>query len=933
MNKKFLLKSSFALIFSLTALTVSAQNTALKGTVIDSRTEEPLIGATVIIPGTTTGAITDVNGGFTLNGLKRNTENTIEISYMGYKNDTLIYKPTRAVNNAGIIKLDQDNVELSTVVVQGQAPIAVQMGDTTQFNAGAYKTNPDATAEDLLSKMPGFTVSNGTAEVQGEEITQVYVDGKAYFKNDLASALSSLPADAIESIQLFDEQSDQSRFTGFDDGNTTKTINIITKAKKNNAYFGDYIAGYGTDNRYNIKTNTNIFQGDNRFTLGVGSNNINQSSVSGGRFYGGFGRSGIQTSTGVKFNYSGEFIKSPTRKTEIGGNYVYTNSQDKLEKMLEQSYFPSTDYESRNYTEAYTSNTTTNRHSLRFDLESDLNENNRIYFRPSATFSNSSANQLTDALTYIDGIKSNDALTDKSTDSHSYNINTNLTWMHRFSPKHSLSIRGNFRLNRSNSDQYLIGDNGFYETDEWVEEVINQETENIGNDNTAGVRLTYSYAINKTSGLTFNYESSYTWNTSDKKTYLYNPETGLYEDIDLSLSNVLKRDYFTNTAGAGYSYNIKDKIRLNIGADFENAALQNKHVFPTSKAYDYNFNSVLANLRFDYYFSKNKRLSFTYRGRSELPSMTQLQDVVDNTNPLKISTGNPNLDKSYNNSFRINYTASNIEKSTFFGFFASVNNTMNSIANNARFITEDTEINGVFVQKGAQVTSPVNLNGEWRANIGTTYAFPVTALQSSINLMLGYNISKKPSIYNDIKSHSLSNGVMFNFAINSNISENLDFTISSGTSVTYANSSNSSSSDNTYVNERVGIRFNWIFWKGFVLNADYSYNYSYYSSNGPANPNYNLLNMGIGKKFLRNQNAEIRISAFDLLNQSKSLSHSVNDIYIEDSRSSVLQRYFMLTFSYKFNTMQGKSSGTSSRGGFAPRPGGGPGMMPPPPRF
>lgn len=909
---------------SMITLTVSAQKVTLSGTVVDATTNTPMPGATILAEGSP-GAISGQNGTFTISGLKLGVKNSIEVSFLGYKNAVIEYTPEKTNNKLDKpVQLTPESLNAGEVVVQGRAPIAKQMGDTVQYNADAFKVNPDATAADLVAKMPGMKVENGTPSQGGESITRIYVDGKSFFRDDPATALASLPADAIEGIQVFEELSDEAKFSGIDDGERTKTINIVTKAKRKDAYFGDYTVGYGTDNHYNVKANTNIFYDNHRLTVGFGLNDINQPATSGGRFYGAFGRSGLQTAAGVKLNYSGEFINKKGYETNASIDYVFNNNKNDSYNSSVQDWNATSSFDTRRYTEEYKSNTNNFSHSLRANIESQLGANDRIIFRPNFSYTTSEENQITKMLTVQEGITTNDAITNQFDKSKSFKTGATFNWMHNFAPKHTISLRANFSIAKDDASSIIEGNNNFLREDEWIDSLINQNTDEYDIDNTIGGRLSYTYKVGKNSSLMANYNVSYTWNDTDKKTYVYDPASGMLSTLDPNLSNIFARDYLTNSGGLGYNYRIKNKITFNVSANFQNATLQSRYTLPTDDIYDYSFNSVVANMRFDYYFTESRRLSMFFRGRPSLPSMSQLQNVVDNTNPLNVTVGNPNLKQSYNNMIGIVYFNTNIEKSNTTMFHAFFNSTANSFANDIRILDRDEIINNVNIQQGAQVSSPVNIDGKWSFSSMFDYSVALPRIKSNISTGVRYSLSHTPSIYNGVKSITMSNGGGIDLALTSNISENIDFTVRSETNLTYSSGTNARKT--TYINERASVVFNWIFWKGFFINADYSYNFNWYSTGSPQN-NYNLLNAGIGKKFLKNQNAEIRISGFDLLNQAKSISYTVNDNYTQNVISNVLQRYVMLTFSYKFNTMKGGSTAAAQS---TRRPGmGGAHPMPP----
>ncbi len=894
----------------------TASSVRLKGIVVDSITNEPLIGATVMLD-SMQGTIANEKGEFTLTGLVKNKENTIEFSYMGY--ETLIFKYTPIKNNnllTQYIRLVPSNLDAGDVVVTAKAPIAKQLGDTTQYNAAAVKVNPDATAGDLLAKMPGFTVSDdGSAETQGESISRVYVDGKAYFRDNPQEALSTLPADIVESIQFFEEKSDESKFTGADDGTRIKTLNIVTKIKKNNVVLGDYSGGYGSDDRYSFRAMTNILSNNNRFTINLGSNNLNQSATGGGRRF--FSRGmrsngGINTATGASFNYAGEFKKDDNRYTKIEFAYIYNRNFSEASSSSEQVYFPTNTFTDRTYTSRSLQNSVSNAHNFNMRLERGFNSKNRLFFQPSGSFSNGGSNATSSLLNIVDGLQSNSADTRNHTRNNAYNFSGTLQWLHNFDTKNFLTVEGGYSISDNTSNNLLTGSNSFIRNQEIIDSLINQTTHNGSNTNNASLLLRYTRALGSASRLNVSYSANYNWDKSDRRTYLLNPNTGLYEDISDELSNTFDRGYLTNRGGLGYDYNVKDKISFSVGADYQNSTIDNQQLFPSNKKYDYNFNSVVFRSSLRLFVSKTKFFTFRINTQSNLPNVSQLQEVVNNDNPLMVSTGNPNLKQSYNSRFNFFYTSNNIEKSTAFNAYGSISNTFNSIVNSSYFLTEDTEINDVWVQKGAQVSTLTNINGAWDARLGANYSFPVNFIKSNLTFDLGYRYKRLPSLYNGEKTYTKENEGSFRFSINSNVSENLDFTISSNTSLSYANSNNQNNSNNTYLEETAGIRCNWFFFRGAFLNVDYQYNYRHNSTGEVEDPSFNLLSASVGVKFLKSRSAEIRLTAYDLLNQVKNYSHTVNDNYIQDTRSNVLQRYFLVTLGYKLNTMKNGGKGAAS---------------------
>ena len=259
-----------------------AQTFTINGKLIDED-KQPAIGSSVFLLKTDSsfikGTATDVEGQFNLENI--NSDNYIlKILSLGYKP---LFKSIQIKNQDLIIPtitLKQNLTNLKEVTVEAQQALATQNGDTTSFKANAYKVNKDATAEDLVSKMPGVTVVDGKVQAQGEEVKQVLVDGKRFFGDDANAVLKNLPAEVIDKVQVFDKKSDQSQFTGFDDGNASKTINIVTKAQFKNGVFGKVYGGYGYEDKFKGGGTVNIFKGDRRITVLAQANNINEQNFS-----------------------------------------------------------------------------------------------------------------------------------------------------------------------------------------------------------------------------------------------------------------------------------------------------------------------------------------------------------------------------------------------------------------------------------------------------------------------------------------------------------------------------------------------------------------------------------------------------------------------------------------------------------------------------
>jgi hypothetical protein len=307
-------------------------------------------------------------------------------------------------------------------------------------------------------------------------------------------------------------------------------------------------------------------------------------------------------------------------------------------------------------------------------------------------------------------------------------------------------------------------------------------------------------------------------------------------------------------------------------------------------------------------FSDKNNIRIIYRATTNAPTISQLQNVLNISNPQNYSMGNPNLKQEYTQNFITRISFANPTKSTNFFAFLSGNFTPDPISNMTSTWFKDTSIMGNLIPKNTRVTQPVNIknNNRWSANTLLTYGFPLYFVKCNMNLNTGFNYTSTPAqIDNRINisnSWTLSQGVVFS----SNISEKVDFSLSYTGNYNVAMNSINPTQNNTYYSHAANFKLNWIFWKGLVFQNDLTNQFYHGLSSSNFNPNYFLWNIGLGKKLFANQQGEIKLSVFDLLNQNTGISRIVNATYAyQDTRVNVLKRYFMLTFTYNLKMFKG----------------------------
>lgn len=926
----------FSFLFAvLIQVAAYAQTAQLTGSLADAKDKTPLIGATVqLTPQADTTkksyTLTDTEGKFAF-AAAIGQKYILTVNYIGYevhKKEVSVTEPNALLET---FLLTPKTTQLNEVKITAKRyeERAIQKGDTTEYNANAFKTNRDANAEDLVGKMPGVTVENGTVKAQGEDVKKVLVDGKEFFGDDATLALRNLPAEVIDKIQVFDRMNEQSQFTGFDDGQSVKTLNIVTKADKRNGQFGKVYAGYGTDDRYQAGGNLNIFKGTSRLSILGMSNNINQQNFAtqdlvgafssgtnargggnrggerGGQGGGNAGggnastnfligqQSGIATTYSLGLNYSDTWGK----KVTVNGSYFFNKSNTQNQELLSREYFLSAD-SSQFYNANNLSGNTNWNHRVNFRIEYKIDSANSLVITPRLSFQNNrSLSNLLANTRLLDGNLLNTLTNDYTSDRDGYTIGNEVLFRHRFQKAgrtFSLGVTTNWSKNDATNRLYSIAD---YMADTTQSDITDQLTLSKTNSFTLSGNASYTEPLSKNSQLQLNYTSSWTQSHADKNTSDYDETTETYSNLNTLLSNRFDNQNYINRLGTGYRFRTQ-KLNMMATVAFQRADLIGNQTFPTENQVNKDFYNVLPSLMLNYKFTGNSNMRLFYRTSTNLPSISQLQNVINNNNPLLLTAGNPNLKQEYSHSFLTRFSLANPDKGRTTFVVLSATQTQNYIGNATLIAPRDTILpQGITLNQGAQLSYPVNMDGYWNARTLFTYGLPVGLIKSNLNLTSSFTYARTPGMINQQRnlsnSYALSQGVV----VSSNISEKIDFSLSYTANYTIVKNSLQPQLNNNYFFHLASGKLNWTFGKGFVLQNTLNYT-QYMGLVGGFNQDYLLWNASFGKKFFKNQSGELKFSVFDLLNQNNNISRTITETYIEDSRTQVLKRYFMLTFTY-----------------------------------
>lgn len=959
------------LFFIFLLMNIFSKAQSIKGTLMDPVEGVVVKGATVQLlnpadSSTLRSAVSDSSGNFLFSGLGLGNY-AVKASSIGFELllTSVALKDSMPDVDLGDLYIPKKTTTLEGVVVMATAPAVSQKGDTTQFSAARFKVNPDANVEDLIKKMPGITVDrSGTVTAQGEQVRKVTVDGKDFFGDDATMALRNLPSEVVDKIQVFDRLSDQAQLTGFDDGNAVKAINIVTKGGVKNGQFGRVYAGYGTDDRYAAGGNISFFNGDRRLSFVGNFNNINQQNFAsqdllgvtgsggggrgGGRGGGGGAdnfsvgqQAGISKTNAFGINFGDKWGKK--NNVDIAASYFFNNSTNTNEsKTLSQTIFAPDSIRYAGNERYSTSNNNNHRFNMR--VEYKIDSNNTIFIIPSISFqdnnsaSNGASNSYRIFRNDLDSI--NSSINRSSSNRNGFNINNNIMYRHSFAKRgRTLSLGFRAGYNKNDGYSYNYNNLNFYDTlGNRTDSLLDQFRDNNTNGYSYNGRIAYTEPIGKQGQIEIEYEREIQKNKADQQTF-ENDGTG-YTIFQPRYSNEFDNTITTNTAEIDYRLGRSRDNQFSIGVDFQNSTLESRRIYPTNTRVNQSFNTFLPNVRWSKKIGVNSSFRLFYRARTDFPSIGELQDVIDISNPLNVRSGNPGLRQSYTNFGSARY--SYINKKTNHSFFANIFGQMTNdfITNAVYYLNADSVIQNVTVNQGSQFSKPVNLNGYKQLNTYFTYSFPFQFIKSNLNLNAAFNYTDRPGLINEFLTKTTNTTFSGGLVWGSNISEYVDFNLSYNANFNNAINTypeeilrlNRFRNTNTkYVNQSAGLFVNLLSKNGWFLTNDVS-NQSYSGLSQGFNQSYWLWNAAAGKKFLKQQNGELKLSVFDLLKQNQSITRAVEaNNTITDSQSRVLQQYFMLTFTYRLRNFgkgkapsSGEERGEWRRDGMqGPPPGGG----------
>ena len=894
-----------------------SQKLTIKGQLLDSASS-PLPSATVIILQSKDSSLvnfgtSDSKGFFEIRNVVRG-EYFVKVSFLGFAPYMKRIIPGEGMIevNLGQIRLLNKSTMLNEVVIREDKPPVVVKRDTIEFNASSFKTKVNATAEDLIKKMPGMEVDNdGTIRAQGEQVQRVMVDGKEFFGQDPKLATRNLPADAVDKVQVYDKKSDQTVFSGIEDGQREKTINLALKEEKRHAAFGNDMAGVGTNNRFQAKASINRFDKGNQLSfLGMGNNTNEQgfsigdyanfSGTSGGGGGGGRGvtvqaggnnQSGPQINTGrqngIVTNLAGGINTNQTfnnNKTKINGSYFYNRLDQNLITLLGRvNYLPNGSY---NFDQNSRQNTINNNHRVNVTIDHKIDSANSLKFNSNIAYTLSQQDLHSNGMTWNVG---NTALTNENNQSTSAagnntNLSSNLLYRHRFHKKgRTVSTNLTFGYTQSLANGSLQSINQFYTGGQGTQNVQQTNSQSTISP-TYGISVSYTEPLGGRKYIEANYNFTTDINRVNRDVYDVKNEQKTFND---SLSNQYTSNYLYSRPGINFRIN-RDKFNLTVGSALQQTRLKGD-LLSRHETIDRLFQAVLPVLHFNFDFSNFKRLRFDYTTSMQEPGIQQLQPVLNNTDQLNQTVGNPFLQPAYSHQIRTNFTLFN--PSSFMNFFAFLNGnyTANAIVN-SQTTTPD------FIR----ITKPVNVKYNMSLSGNFNVGIPVNVIHSRFNVGPSYSMSSGINLTNEVENvihqQTLGGTLRYNYSFK----EILIVDLSSNLSHQETKYSFNSQQNQTYFNKTYSAEVNVNFLKNYAFNTEMDY-FVYASATTDFHQSIPLWNTSVSRFVLKNKTGEIKVGVNNLLNRSLSVTQSASTNYLQQQTTNNLGRFFMVSFTYSLN--------------------------------
>jgi len=865
------------------------ENGVVKGSVVDS-TQKPLEFANVLIyklhdTVVNKKIITNAQGIFRFAGLPTNDSMVLVISFSGYQN----FRQRIAITGGqeldlGRIQLKNPPKLLDTILVKAQLPVMIIRNDTIEYNAEAIKVRPNAVVEELLKKLPGLEVdANGNITFNGKKISKLLVDGKVFFNGDLLLTTRNLPADMVSKVQVMDSKSLEQIFNNRTPNSQEKTLNIKLKRSDKNT-FGFLHGGAGTDSRYEASGMGNYFDGSKKISVIGSGNNINNVGFTGSSELGIINPgNGIIESRLLGLNYSddwGTHIKA-------NGSYFYDRvlTRDESEIARKQLIVSDSTFDVNSQSRQTDQS---NGHRLQFNIEYLPDSSSVMTTAPefnTRNLSNYSSNNVTTYTGMGQKINESGQTTNTTGTSNSYLLN--LFWGKKLSRNgRSITISSGAMVSNTNTNSLNLSKNTFYK--DGVIDSLGRQDQRIFtdvNNRSYNLSVTYNEPVNKYLRLTFNESLNSSYSFTNKKTFI----TDSLGNVQ-SLNNDFSGEFTSRSVISSTNFTMeftKKKWNLSSGltAIYNNLENATSPIKNNLKQSQFNYSPVVNAM---YHLDNFRMFQFNYSATTQQATLEQLQPVPDNSNPLYAKAGNPNLKPAFFQNYSFTFSKFNATENLNIGFqYAPVNNKI---------------VNAIFYDDyGRQISQYVNVDGNYLIGANAMVAKNIRFESYNMRFTLGLNVSHNKDVMFVNKSEVIAktNNLSIQFIHTYNFKDIVSANVGYNYSCNNVHYIESDQQNTSYAVHNANGNIAVSFLKTFKLLTECVYTYN--TNVAPGFDHSSLLwNLGVTKSLFKSQQGQVKFVIYDILKANNNMHRNISNNYIEDTQSTILPQYMLLSLTYHY---------------------------------
>jgi len=905
------------LFIGITSTIAQSKKGLLKGFVTDTLNKQQLSNAVIAILRTKDSVLvsytrSDKDGRFEMANITGG-KYIVMVTYPNYADFVdIISIADNQPTDLGKIPVITKATLLQEVIVKQRVSAIRVKGDTTEYKADSFKVSANADVQELLRKMPGIQVnSKGEITAQGEKVQKVLVDGEEFFSDDPAVVTKNLRADAVDKIQAFDKKSEQAAFTGIDDGQKLKTLNIQLKEDKKKGYFGKAEVGSDFDRYRYGKLLANSFKGKRKISGYLTTDNTKYESLNWdeNRNYAGDANTNTEInddggmmiwSNGDEFSWGRGFPTSTTGglhfsnkwdKDRQNSNNTYQFNQldvtgittSKTQNILPDTSFVNTTVQDQ------ASSRKRNKLTSFYEWQIDSSSSLKITSRGSIINSNTRNAYLGRSISENNTIiNESDRITTNTNDNNT--LNNNILYRKKFKKTgRTFSLNSDINFNNQQESGFLQAKNSYFNSSGLLVRLdnIDQKKLNKQKANTINSSLSYTEPLWKNTFLVLNYKLNINWNDAERTTLSKN-NLGKYENIEDSLSNHFKFNTVSHLGSANIRYNVK-KLNFSIGSGVGSSVY---------KLYDYKknanrevrFTNFIPSATFNYTPKQQRRVTFSYSGNTKNPTLQQIQPIIDNIDPLNITVGNQNLQQAFTNNFNFNASDYKVLKSRYIGFRANYIQTNNAISNASSIDS-----------LGRRITQAINVDGNYNMSANFDYGFNVV---SSLNLSFTVGTRKSRFVNNVNGLNNVNDNSSVELGINSGFWSDkwINYWLGANANYNHTTSSINPGIVTKYwsyeINSNIQLKFKKV--KTFV---DINVEANIYQKTAVFKDQRDiyLLSSSVRKVLTKNDQWELKLNVNDILNQNLGISRNASSNFISETTNQTIQRYFMLSLIWNFS--------------------------------